>query len=51
MREYDRVVPASAVASEQAQRTSWALDIMARRMNADIRPTAERSLTDWLAAA
>ena len=51
MREYDLWVPADAVGSEDRQRTGWALDIMARSMKADIRPTTDLRLTDWLARA
>ena len=48
MREYDLWVPADAVASEDPQRTAWALDIMTRSMGADTRATTERQLADWL---
>jgi nicotinamidase-related amidase len=51
MREYALWVPADAVASEEEQRTRWALDIMAKSMSADTQPTTQRSLDDWLAAA
>lgn len=51
MREYELWVPADAVASEDEQRTDWALDIMAKSMKADTRPTRERQLADWLAEA
>lgn len=51
MREYDLWVPADAVGAEDEQRTGWALDIMAKSMKADTRPTTERSLADWIAQA
>ena len=51
MREYELWVPADAVASEDAQRTRWALDTMSKSMGADVRPTTERTLADWLAQA
>ena len=47
MREYPLWVPHDAVASENEERTHMALEIM----DADTRPTTERTLTDWLAAA
>lgn len=49
MREYDLWVPADAVASEDAQRTGWALDVMRASMGADVRPTTQHSLAAWLA--
>ncbi|MDB5696721.1 MAG: cysteine hydrolase [Sphingomonas bacterium] len=51
MREYELWVPADGVASEDPQRTRWALDTMAKSMGANVRPTSERSLGDWLARA
>lgn len=51
MREYELWVPGDAVASEEPQRLRWALEIMARSMSADIRPTTERGLSDWRADA
>lgn len=49
MREYELWIPADAVASEDEQRTRWALEIMAHSMSAEIRPTTELALGDWLA--
>jgi nicotinamidase-related amidase len=51
MRAYDLWVPADAVASVDQQRTDWALDIMRKAMSADIRPTSEVSIDDWVDAA
>ena len=51
MREYELWVPADAVASEDDQRTRWALDIMAKSMKADIRPTTEQRFAEWLEQA
>ncbi|HET8612127.1 MAG TPA: isochorismatase family cysteine hydrolase, partial [Sphingomonas sp.] len=49
MREYELRVPADAVASTDPERRDWALDIMAKSMSADTRPTGELSLADWVA--
>lgn len=51
MREYALRVPAETVASFDARRTAWALEIMARSMGADTRGLDAASLDDWLAAA
>jgi nicotinamidase-related amidase len=51
MRAYDLWVPADAVASVDQQRSDWALDIMKKAMAADIRPTSEVSINDWVDAA
>lgn len=51
MREYDLWVPADCTASSDPQRTEWALEIMRGSMRADIRPTSDATLADWLAAA
>jgi nicotinamidase-related amidase len=51
MREYDLWVPADAVASQHQERAHWALDMMANGMNADIRPTSDLALSDWLVSA
>jgi nicotinamidase-related amidase len=51
MRAYDLWVPADAVASVDQQRTDWALDIMHKAMGADIRPTDECSIDEWVEAA
>lgn len=48
MREYPLWVPEDAVAGEQRERTHWALAIMRNSMNADTRPTAGRTLDQWL---
>lgn len=50
MREYDLWVPRDTVASTDAERTQWALEIMEQSMNADTRSTRDLSLADWLAA-
>lgn len=50
MREYQLWVPADAVASEEPDRERWALEIMAKSMGADVRPTTQLALADWLAA-
>lgn len=49
MREYQLWVPSDCVASSDAERTSWALEIMAKSMKAETKPTSELSLADWLA--
>lgn len=48
MREYDLWVPADCVASQDEQRTKWALDIMANSMKAEITRAADLTLTDWV---
>lgn len=51
MREYGLWVPSDAVASNSAQRTRWALDIMESTMGAETRDTDAFRLADWIAAA
>ncbi|RDE06285.1 cysteine hydrolase family protein [Sphingomonas aracearum] len=48
MREYDLWVPADCVASQDEQRTRWALDIMANSMNAETKRAADLKLRDWI---
>jgi len=50
MREYALWVPADAVASEDPQRTKWALEIMQGSMKADTRATTGQALRSWLDA-
>lgn len=50
MRDYDLWVPADTVASEDAQHTQWALEIMHGSMKANTRPTTEQRLDTWLDA-
>ena len=50
MREYDLWVPRDLVASHHDERARWALEMMQNGMSAEIRPTSELSLADWLAA-
>ena len=49
MRDYGLWVPADCVASQEAQRTHWALDIMANSMNAETAPTDALALSAWIA--
>ena len=49
MREYDLWTPADAVASDQAQRAEWALEIMRKSMGAETRPTDALTLAAWAA--
>lgn len=51
MRDYDLWVPADTVASEDPQRTRWALEIMENSMGAETRATTDYSLPEWVAAA
>ncbi len=51
MRQYELWVPRDAVASESPERTRWALDIMAKSMNAETARTRDLPLKDWLARA
>ena len=48
MRKYALWVPSDAVASDRREHRDWALDIMAKSMDAEIRPTTELSLAQWL---
>lgn len=48
MRDYDLWVPADAVASDNDDHGSWALQIMEKSMDADTRPTGEQTLDAWL---
>ncbi len=50
MRDYALWVPADAVASEDPQRTKWALEIMQGSMKADTCPTTGQALRSWLDA-
>ncbi len=50
MRDYELWVPADAVASEEAARTRWALDIMKNSMAAETRPSTELNVAAWLEA-
>ncbi|SER54227.1 Nicotinamidase-related amidase [Faunimonas pinastri] len=51
MREYDLWVPRDAVASQDGQRTEWALEIMKTSMDAETRPTDEFALAEWIERA
>ena len=50
MRDYGLWVPADTVASEDPQRTEWALEIMQGSMKADTRPTTGQTLAEWMDA-
>lgn len=47
MREYELWVPRDAVAATDAERTDWALDIMANSMGAETAPSGDLALADW----
>lgn len=49
MRQYELWVPSDCVASSDPQRTRWALEIMQHSMEAEIRPTTELRLEQWMA--
>jgi nicotinamidase-related amidase len=51
MRDYELWVPADATASSKEEHSRWALEIMAKSMKANIRPTGEQSLQEWLEQA
>ena len=51
MRDYDLWVPADCVASSDPDRTDWALEIMKNSMKAEVRPTGEYGLKEWLETA
>jgi nicotinamidase-related amidase len=48
MREYDLWVPSDCIASQDGQRTRWALDIMANSMKAETLSTAELDIAQWM---
>lgn len=48
MREYQLWVPSDAVASEGAERTQWALDIMHKSMGAETASTGDLTLEAWV---
>lgn len=49
MREYGLWVPCDAVAGNHDERTRWALEIMKNSMAAEICPTTQLALEDWIA--
>ena len=49
MRDYELWVPHDVVASEDDERTDWALDIMRKSMGAETRSAVELPLAEWLA--
>jgi nicotinamidase-related amidase len=51
MRDYALWVPEDTVASLAEDRTAWSLDIMAKTMKAEIRPSGDLTLADWVADA
>lgn len=48
MRDYELWIPADAVASQSDQHARWALEIMRHSLDAEVRPTSELSLLNWL---
>jgi nicotinamidase-related amidase len=48
MRDYALWVPSDAVASDRLEHRDWALAIMTKSMGAEIRPTTDLPLRDWL---
>lgn len=50
MRDYDLWVPADAVTAGTDERGQWALEIMANAMGAEIKPTNELTVKDWVAS-
>jgi len=48
MREYEIWTPGDCVAAVAPERSQWALDIMVQAMSAEIRPTSELAVADWL---
>ena len=48
MREYEIWTPGDCVAAVSPERTAWALDIMAKTMRAETRPSTELDLKTWL---
>lgn len=48
MRPYQLWTPRDAVASEDDQRTDWALSIMALSLGVECRPTPELTLAEWV---
>jgi nicotinamidase-related amidase len=49
MRDYRIWAPADCVVATTAERKGWALDIMAKAMGAEVRPTDEFGLEAWVA--
>jgi nicotinamidase-related amidase len=47
MREYDIWVPQDGVASEDDGHKQWALEMLAKAMDVEIRPTDALTLADW----
>lgn len=50
MRDYDIWAPADCVAAARDERAGWALEIMHTALSAEVRPTGELDLDEWLAA-
>lgn len=48
MRDYSLWVPEDAVACSSPDRKAWALGLMAHSMNAEVIPSRDKSLRDWL---
>lgn len=51
MRDYRIWCPADCVAATTEERTGWALNVMESAMRAEVRPTGELGLDEWLAGA
>jgi nicotinamidase-related amidase len=48
MRQHELWIPSNCVASEEPQRTDWALEIMKTSMHAETRATDDLPLSEWL---
>ncbi|WP_308461532.1 cysteine hydrolase family protein [Sphingomonas citricola] len=51
MLEYVLWIPADAIAGVSPDRTAWAIDIMRDTLSAEVAPTSELALADWIVAA
>lgn len=51
MRDYDLWIPADTVAADADDRGRWALDIMANSMGAQVAPTSDLRVADWIGDA
>ena len=51
MRDYSLWIPQDAVAAEDDERGQWALEIMRKSMNAEIRPTSQIDVGQWIREA
>jgi nicotinamidase-related amidase len=51
MRDYRLWAPEDALAAQTPERRRWALEIMKNAMGAEVRPSGELSVAEWMAAS